>query len=435
MKEKGGAGKIAAVLLLLAAVCLFAVLASGTKISFLENYSRNFKMNILALTNRFGIELSEPAKEYLQDIAPKVDVSENAVVAEPDEQQTAPSTIENTEDIPEVEFDEASFADKNVKTNPVALEDASSAKYARYRGYMLCVSPTSVIAFNADGNSLWAIGIHMSDPILSVGGNYYMIAERGGTKAALFDGKKLLYETEADGAIKTATVSSNGDITIVSDKEYYKGAVIVINKNGDRVFSWSSGSDSIVCADIAAGSRKLAVALLNTENGAKSRVQLFDITKGESTAETVFENSVVFDVDFLGEVLNVFADDKVCGVSQRGKILWEADYSERKLIHTRADSSGYKLLMVDNDNTTELEVLTGRGKQKAVIGTDSVPDCIDISSGLIAYNLGRDIVLSGLSGKQKKVCSCTREIRSVHIIDANNVMVVYNSGLEFIKFI
>lgn len=435
MKEKGGAGKIAAVLVLLAAVCLFAVLASGTKISFLENYSRNFKMNMLALTNRFGIELSEPMREYLQDIAPKEDSDGDAAAVEPDNQQTAESDIDKPEDIPEVEFDEASFSDKNAKTSPVALEDASSAKYARYRGYMLCVSPTSVIAFDSDGKSPWAIGIHMSDPILSVAGNYYMIAERGGTKAALFDGKKMLYETEADGAIKTAAVSANGDITIVSDKEYYKGAVIVVNKNGDRVFSWSSGGDSVICADIAAGSRKLAVALLNTEAGAKSRVMLFDISKGESTAETVFEKSVVFDVDFLGEVLNVFADDKVCGVSQRGKILWEADYSERRLIHTRADSSGYKLLMVDNDNTTELEVLTGRGKQKSVINTDSVPDCIDISSGLIAYNLGRDIVLSGLSGKQKKVCSCTREIRSVHIIDRDNVMVVYNSGLEFIKFI
>lgn len=431
MKEKGGVGKIFAVLGLLAAVCLFAVLASGTRISFIENYSRNFKMNILALTNRFGIELSEPIREYLQDI------DEEVIVDNAAPEEAEPQNEEKPEEtkIPEVEFNGENYSEKNVKTYPVAFEDASSAKYALYRGYMLCVNSTSVIAFDSRGEVLWAIGIHMSDPILSVDGNYYMVAERGGTKAALFDGKKMLYETEADGAIKTATVSSNGDIAIVSDREYYKGAVIVVNKNGDRIFSWSSGSDSIMCADIAAGSRSLGVSLLNTESGAKSRVLIFDIKSGKNTSECTLENSVVFDVDFLGEVLNVFADDKVCGISQRGKILWEADYSERKLMRSRADNSGYKLMMADNNNTTELEVLTSRGKQKSVIAVDTVPDCIDIHSGLIAYNSGRNIVLTGLSGKNKKIYSCTREIRAAHIIDADNVMVVYNSGLEFIKFV
>lgn len=432
MKEKGGVGKIFAVLGLLAAVCLFALLASGTRISFIENYSRNFKMNILALTNRFGIELSEPIREYLQDIEEEV-IVDNAA---PEEEDT-PQNEEEPEEtkIPEVEFNGENYSDKNAKTYPVAFEDASSAKYALYRGYMLCVNSTSVIAFDDKGEVLWAIGIHMSDPILSVDGDYYMVAERGGTKAALFDGKKMLYETEADGAIKTATVSSNGDIAIVSDREYYKGAVIVVNKNGDRIFSWSSGSDSIMCADIAAGSRSLGVSLLNTESGAKSRVLIFDIKSGKNSAECVLENSVVYDVNYLGEVLNVFADDKLCGVSQRGKLLWETDYSERKLMRSCADNSGYKLMMADNSNTTELEVLTSRGKQKSVIAVDSVPDCIDIHSGLIAYNSGRSIILSGISGKNKKVYSCTREIRAAHIIDADNVMVVYNSGIEFIKFV
>ena len=47
----------------------------------------------------------------------------------------------------------------------------------------------------------------------------------------------------------------------------------------------------------------------------------------------------------------------------------------------------------------------------------------------------RDIILSNVSGKQQKVYSCTREIRDVYIIDSDHVVVVYNSGLDFIKFI
>lgn len=434
MKRKRGAGRIVAMLMLLCAVCVFALIASGAKIGFIENYSYNFKMNILGLTRQFGIELPERAQEYLQDLStpePAEPPVENSGETAGDEPQ---ADIEKAEDIPETSFDERELEGKAATNSPVALEDAAAAKYARYRGYLLCVNETAVMAFDNTSKSLWAVGIHMSDPILSVNGNYYVIAERGGTKIAAFDGKKQLFQTEADGKIKTASVSSNGDVAVVSEKELYKGAVIVINKNGDRIFAWNSGSDYVTDADIASGSRKLAVSLLNTDNGVTSRVLIFDISKTENTAEVVIEDSVAFDVQFLSEVLNVFADDKICGVSQKGKQLWQCDYNVSKLLHYRTDNSGYKLTITDNNNVPELEVLTARGKQKTLISAEVMPDCIDIRSGMIAYNSGRDLIISTLSGKHQKVHTCPREIRDIYIIDNDNVVVVYNSGLDFIEF-
>ncbi|MBQ7794222.1 MAG: PQQ-binding-like beta-propeller repeat protein [Clostridia bacterium] len=433
MKNKSGAGKIVMMIILLLAVCLFAVFASGIRIGFFENYTYNFKMNMLALTRYFNIELSEPVREYLEDLPTPEPVDLTELDNEAD---TVPveSTIETAEDIPDVEFEDLAPEDDDAKSTPVALESADTYKYSDYRDYMLCVNETSVIAYDDSGKSLWAIGIHMSDPILDVGGNYYMIAERGGRKIALFDGKKRVYEAEADGDIKTASLSENGDVVVVSEKEFYKGAVIVINKNGDRVFAWNSGTDNITDADIAAGSRRVAVSLLATDSGANSKVEIFDISSGEKEGETLFNGSVVFDVDFLGEVLNVFADDKISGLSQKGKVLWELDYSTRELLHYRSENSGYKLTMVDNSNSAELEVLTGRGRQKALITADKMPDCMDIRSGRIAYNSGRDLVFSGLSGKNKKSHTCSREIQDIYIMDNDTVMVVYSSGLEFVEF-
>lgn len=431
MKKKGGAGRAVAMLLLFVAVGIFAVLASGIKIGFIENYSYNFKMNILGLTRMLGIELSEPAEEFLQDLSTPAPTVEPTL----DTQQTTAPEIETVEDIPDVELVEPELGAKDAKSTPVALENASSARYGRYRDYLLCVNETSVVAFDTDAKSIWAVGIHMSDPILSISGNYYMIAERGGRKIMVFEGKRLLFESEADGNIKTASVSANGDVVVVSDKEYYKGAVIVINRNGDRIFSWNSGSDAITDAAISAGARRLAVSLLNTENGAMSRVLLFDISKTQSYADERFEGSVVFDVEFLGDVLNVFADNKICGMSQRGKILWESEYTNRKLLHYRTDSSGYKMIIADNANVPEIEVLTGRGKQKSVTAAEVMPDYMDIRSGFIVYNSERTVNFSGVSGKNKKTYNCTRDIHDIYIIDNDNVVVVYSSGLDFIKFI
>ncbi|MBQ8636802.1 MAG: PQQ-binding-like beta-propeller repeat protein [Clostridia bacterium] len=431
MKKKGGKGRIIVAVLLLFAVCIFAVFASGIRIGFIENYTYNFKINMLALARHFNIELSEPTLEFLQDLS-----TPEPMPPEEDEAVPTPveSEIENVEDIPDVEFEDIAPDESDSESNPVALESASTYKYSQYRDYILCVNETAVIAFDKSGKNLWAVGIHMSEPILSVSGNYYMIAERGGTKIALFDGKRQVFQTEADGKIKNAELSDNGDVVVVSDKEYYKGAVIVINKKGDRVFSWNSGTDSILDADIASGSRRVAVTFLNTESGANSRVEIFNITNGKREASTDFSGSVVYDVNFLGEVLNVFADDKVSGMSQRGKVLWESLYTERKLLHYRAENSGYKLMLLDNNNASELEILTGRGRQKALITAEKMPDCMDIRSGRIAYNVGRDVILSGLSGKHKKVHTCPREIRDIYVMDNDHIVVVYSSGLDFIDF-
>ncbi len=431
MKKKAGAGKIVMIVLLLAAVSLFAIFASGIKIGFFENYTYNFKINMLAISNYFDIKLSEPVREYLTDLPTPEPVTEDEVQ---EETEPVESKIEKAEDIPDVEFEDLAPEDSKVKSTPVAMESASTYSYSDYRDYMLCVNETSVMAYNDAGKSLWAIGIHMSKPILDVGGGYYMIAERGGRKIALFDGKKRIYEAEADGDIKTAAISDNGDVVVVSEKEFYKGAVIVINKKGDRVFSWNSGNYNIVDADIAAGSRRVAVSLLATDTGANSIVEIFDISSGEKEGEATFEGSLVFDVDFLGEVLNVFADNKIVGLSQKAKQLWEVDYSSRKLLHYRAENSGYKLAMVDDSNSSQLEILTARGKQKSLITANNMPDCMDIRSGRIAYNSDRDLIFSGLSGKHKKSHTCSRDIKDIYIINNNTVMVVYSSGLEFIKF-
>lgn len=433
MKNKKATGRIIAMVLVCITVALFAIFASGIKIGFIENYTYNFKLNILALGQRMGIEFSEPIREYLEDL-PEQYVPEETQPVDENTEESEPESYE-TEEIEEVEFVEPQFENKKIKSKPLALENASSARFAEYRGYLLCVSPTSIIAFDKNSEVLWTHGIHMNNPILKVSGNYFMVAERGGVKIALFDGKKHLFDTEADGAIKTADLSRNGDIAITSEKEFYKGAVIVVNKNGERVFSWNSGTYPILDADICEGSRRLAVSFLNTENAADSIVDIFEISTGEKVAMKEFKNSIAFDVDFLKDVLNVFSDNSVSGISQKGKTLWESRYDERKLISAVCEDNGYKMLLIDNNNSHEIEFLSAKGKVKSLLTAETKPAFCDIHSGFIAYGSERMLVLSTVSGKHKKVYSAPKEICGIYIIDDSNIVAVYNSGLDFIEFV
>ena len=439
MRKNKATGKIIAMLLVIVTVTVFAVFASGIRIGFIENYTYNFKLNILALGKKMGIEFSEPVRTFLEDLPEQYEEAENTPDVEgqavTDEGVGEEVQADETEIIEEVEFTEPDIKNKKIKSVTIALENAASAVYSSYRGYLLCVSPTSIIAFDKNSKVLWTCGIQMNNPVLKVNGNYFMIAEHGGKKVALFDGKKRLFEAEADGAIKTADLSADGDITLTTEKEYYKGAVIVINKSGERIFAWNSGTYPILDADICEGSRKLAVAFLNTENGADSVVDIFEISNGERERRVDFKNSIAFDVNFLGDVLNVITDNKISGISQRGKVLWESDYSERKLLSFVCKDDGSKLLLIDNNNTNELELLSARGKVKSLLITETSPECSDMKSGFVAYGAERELVFSTASGKQKHVYSAPKEICGIYIIDNDNVVAVYNSGIDFIEFV
>lgn len=439
MKRKMLTGRITAMILVILGITVFAVFASGIKIDFIENYSYNFKLNILAIGKKMGIEFSEPVREYLEDLPEQtndVPGQINGDADENDEVSSDETEISEEEDIgEEVDFAEPELENKKIKSKPIALENASSAEFAEYRGYLLCVSPTSIIAFDKNSEVLWTYGIHMNNPILKVNGNYFLIAERGGSKISLFDGKKQLYTAEADGAVKTADISANGDAVITSDKEYYKGSVIVINKNGERIFSWNSGSYPILDADICSGSRRVGISFLNTENGADSVVDIFEIANGNKICETFFESAIAFDVNFLGDVLNVFTDNGVAGLTQKGKIAWESRYDDRKLLSVIAEDKGYKMLLLDNNNSHEIELLTGKGRVKSLLTAETKPEFCDIKSGFVTYGSERELILSTVSGKYKKVYHAPKEIFGIHIIDDNNVAVVYNSGIDFIEFV
>ena len=88
--------------------------------------------------------------------------------------------------------------------------------------------------------------------------------------------------------------------------------------------------------------------------------------------------------------------------------------------------------MFDSNNVSEINVISARGGDKSSFESQAFPDNICISDGYLLYNNDRTLIFSSLSGKNPKKYNCTRDIYKLFILDANNLLVVYNSSLEFI---
>ena len=74
---------------------------------------------------------------------------------------------------------------------------------------------------------------------------YIAIAAKNGTQLSLYKDNELLFSLDTDNKILSCDVSERGDIALITERSAYKGAVIVINKRGEEIFSWASGVNYI----------------------------------------------------------------------------------------------------------------------------------------------------------------------------------------------
>lgn len=436
MKKKNNIMKILLIIVCLCAVMLFSLVAAGVEIPFLETYKINFKHNITGISNLMGIELPIEMQLYLDDesaptpkptMIPKeeIDALEEALgyPMEEEEVVTKEGTIALTTKAP--------LKVKN-EDLPVALDGASNSKFADYMGDVVSVSETRYRGFNQKGEILWELPIQMQSPQVTVRGEYVLINEIGAKKILLFKGRKQVFEATTEGNIITCDLSKKGDVVAVTDKEYYKGQVLVLNTSGKVIFAWDSGSYNILDAAISAG-RKVAVSLLNTDVGADSVITCLDVNGKEKYRTENFSNSIIFDLEYDGEKINAIADDKCIGLSKNGKILWEYDYLGRTLKNYDIAVNGSKILAFDNGGVGEIVVVSAGGKAYDAIKTESMPDIVSIKSDYIAYNSGRDIIVSGFNGKGVKRATCGADIKQACAIEKSKVFCVYNSSIQVKK--
>ncbi len=437
MNKRNNILKLFVVILCLCAVTLFALIQSGDSPGFVHTYKNNFKRNINAICNILNIELPIETQLYLDDMSEPTPKPTMIPAAEQMSQEEALGYPAYEEE-PEEAHGTASLTTQAPKKAasgdflPIAFTAAENTKYINYKDSIICVNETSYQAYSPGGKLLWSQGIQMQSPIVKAKGEYLLVCESGAKKINLYKGKKLVFGTKTEGDIITASLSENGDVVVVTNKESYKAQVAVYNKGGKKIFAWDSGSYDVLSAAISGG-RQVALAMLDTDTGADTFISCMDV-KGNTRYKTeTFKNTLVFNLDYSGEKLTALSESKYMGISSKGKVQWEYGFDGKKLNKFTIDTAGNMLLLLESESTGELSAVSPGGKVYPPIKTESMPETIDIKSDTIAYNNGREVILTDFKGKRKSKADCDSNIKQVHIINSKQALCVYSSSIQIKK--
>ena len=320
---------------------------------------------------------------------------------------------------------------ENSMTMP--FENAADSKYSKYRNGILVAKSNYIGFLTAESGIVWEKNTVVVNPILCAEGNYILLADKGSRKLCLYNRDKLLYSIETKDNIISARVSSNGDAIIIEEKDFYKGAVTVYNSNGEEIFAWNSGTDTILAADISDSSRRVAISLINTTDQISSNIIMFNIKETEHYASFQLADSIVFELNFLGETLHATSDNRIVGLSTRARLLWDITYDSQTLVHTALDGKGNRIVLLDDNNAAIIDYYSSSGRKRFTQNAADLPDFVDINGTNIVYNAGRSVICGRISSDSLRQFTASMDIHNLVLGDDGTVLIVYGNSLEFIK--
>ncbi len=321
----------------------------------------------------------------------------------------------------------------DVRESITVSDGVRGAEVLPYKDGVVCASPNHLSYIDASGNTVWSEDTLIANPLVSASGGYILAAEKGGSKLCLYNGSNMLYEADNPDSIAAVKVSSAGDSVLITSKPAYKGGISVYNKLGEQIYSWASGSGVVIGADISPTSRNIAVSLLNTESSAKSIIQFFDINETQSRAQVNAEDTVMYDLRFVGNTLTAFGDNRLAVLSADGGVVADNDLTSCQLTHSAMDDSGNTVLTLYDGAVPKLNLYNGSGKERSSVTMDGMADFVDIHENTVLYSIGRDVFIGrpGIGSLTKYTAAM--DIKKLILISPSTFAIVYSNSIEFVK--
>lgn len=248
------------------------------------------------------------------------------------------------------------------------LELDSTMTYAsqKYNGGAVVFGKDGVNGISHSGKAAWKVDFPTTEPILCAAGKYILAAERGGRRALLISDGKIKFECNTENEILTASVNKKGAFALVTKERGYKGCVKVYNAKGKTLYTWHSASQNILSSTISEDSKKLSVAVVNTEDiSCICTVLEFDLKQTTPKKLEVGDENLVANIVYNKNELLAIGDEALLCFNADGTQKFVLDYQGRSLLKFSMYSGGVLALAfqnADDGNSSSIEFYDANGK-------------------------------------------------------------------------
>ena len=336
-----------------------------------------------------------------------------------------------------VEYIETSSAlSKKGDSFPVSYDFNTGGDVTYSNGSALITTGTELKCYNRAGNLIYSRIHGFAEPIVKTSKVRTLIYGVNDSGYKIQNAKKEVFskKTKNSAAIICADISDCGVYAIVTEGTEDVALVTVYDKNGDEIYKYHSANNYISGATISEDGDKLCIVSLSTKQAEfVSKISIYDLDSTDIVSEIELKNEVVYAAEYSNS-------QDVCVVTNKQYFNLRNDKMSKNLLYNpeflnKFEISDDYILIYNtadaNSQQGNVYVLSKTGSVKAEFEIEGNVADVSACKGKV-YALSEKVNEYNFKGKLVKSTDINNGATKVSACE-NGVMVLYSSGIDFIK--
>lgn len=315
--------------------------------------------------------------------------------------------------------------------------EVKSGNFAVNQGHVAYASDTSFVTLNSTGSEVANVQLRYSKPVMKSSGNRFLTYGIGTTGYQIQDFDGMLYSGEAEGAIYTADITSNGVYGIVTEGSGYLSVLYVFNSNNNRIYKYSFSEYYINSITLNSDGSGCVACGISSDNGAvKTGVYVLDFTKEEPVSQYSINGDTIVDSDYLNDNRVVIVGQSSSYIIKRGEDNYlTVEYDSKTLANYcfNPDTNSFALALSKSGDgrSCVIEIYNDNGEKTSSIDTDYGAESISLYKGTVAILDGNTAYGFNREGTQLYSCDTGTGSKRLILTSDNTAYVLSVNQVRF----
>ncbi|MCR4435296.1 MAG: DUF5711 family protein [Clostridiales bacterium] len=315
-------------------------------------------------------------------------------------------------------------------------------QFTVYRDLIIKCTGEYIKGLDKKGEEQWSIQYSMNNPMLRTNGSDLLVADKGGKEICLIDGREIKWDKKLENNILTADISPSGYVSVLHEAKGYKGAVTVLNLQGNPFFTRYIGANVPLDAKISPGGKAVVINSIDISGVSANTSLDFTDMQGNVTANRLKQDMILPSMIYFKDgALAAAGDNYLVYLDKDRNEKWFQDYKNGRIYCVGSALDKYLIVACSGDSQqgaagtspAEIKIISRTGKQAASYRLDGDVRNMETNGGTIAVNAGKEVYFINTGGNLVKKYTSKSDIDRVCFFNGQEAAVITKSSVEVIK--
>lgn len=329
-------------------------------------------------------------------------------------------------------------------TKYIKLDNETTPYIYAYDKYITILYNNTLQAYNSSAKKEFELNLTITNPIFESYKKYLVVAEKGGKKIYMINGKNIVWQTDVDGEIIRTNINKNGYVSITTSQTTSKSVIITYSPEGKELFKTYLPNSYVIDTAMSNDNKYLAIAEINTDGTTtlQSGVQILSVEKIKNGDEdtviyknTSNSNRVISRIKYNDTNNLIQMHDNGIDLIHDEKEINLLKFSSDTLFGNIELDRGVvetKQISEDGEIKTVTYILNEVNNKKVQYSIDLIPKEILANRKIIAINTGMKAYFVSNNGWLKKEYTSSQGIKEI-VLGENIAGIVYKNKINIIK--